>query len=998
MKYNAFISYRHADPDMFVAKEIHKGLETFKVPGRIRKKTGIKKIERVFRDQEELPIDSSLSDNINTALENAEFLIVICSPRLLESRWCLQEIRTFIKLHGRERILAVLVEGEPENAFPEEIRFNENGDPVEPLAADVRGTNHKEIKKKIASEKLRLLAALLHCSYDDLKQRHRERRIKRIMTAMAFVMALLIGFAGYYAYTAAKITENFKDKQVNQSKYLADTAISCLKEGDRMTAIRVAMEALPSENNDRPYVPKAEYALNRTLYNYHTGNDLVADRSLSVGQTVKDFYLSNDGMYVIVTDLGNKATVFNTENGDKLLEINPPVALDYTFMTLYDAIITAETHAVVAFSKSLECYDLNGEKLWGIDSEDELKKVSVCRDGSDLVVTSAKSVYIVDEKTGDIKNSVTMEDEDLYIGTMAKMAYSTDGSLVAIPLSLGSNSEKTTGSFMVYDFKAGSYNIYDTENKHVMGLNFDDNNHIIVVSDGENENRIINGTPVIEYLDLSDGGQKKWQNSYNYEVYTFSGSDLKSFIREYTDSMGEKHHDFIFSQNNLLEAINVDTGEVISTFNKSESVTALFVIKECGNVITIERNGNMTFQNTETGHESTDNATQIGLDINDAKNCNGVIATSGYMSPDVLILKYKEGRGIETINTFENDVKSCRFSKDGKLVAIQAGFENGVQLFDSDTYELKGEILPEERIDTWDMTDDGTVVLFGKDTLYKLSSADFKVSSVKTENSNFSSFAFDKEHSRFLAYRNGVFVVDYDNMKVLCDAGYDSDVVKASIGGEKGDSLLTVYKDNSIKLYDISKQDEVADLSSDEVKVYLGYGLENDIDISPDGKSAVLNCIDGTAKIIDMGSGKVIDSIPFYGSMKAFLQFSPDGKYLLTQGDDYYFRVYDVEKHEMTHYSDSQYYEIREVRYEGDHAELVSLSSIYLLNRDTWELTCYIDEGLAVSFEKDQVLSSHYETLYRFPYYDLAEMLNMAKEEVNGQELSPEKRLQLNMD
>ena len=45
---------------------------------------GKKKIERVFRDQEELPIGSDLADNIKQALAESEFLIIICSPRTPE--------------------------------------------------------------------------------------------------------------------------------------------------------------------------------------------------------------------------------------------------------------------------------------------------------------------------------------------------------------------------------------------------------------------------------------------------------------------------------------------------------------------------------------------------------------------------------------------------------------------------------------------------------------------------------------------------------------------------------------------------------------------------------------------------------------------------------------------------------------------------------------------------------------------------------------------------
>ena len=118
MKYDAFISYRHLERDMFVAKGVHKALETAKIPKRIQKETGRKKINRVFRDQEELPIGSDLGNNIDLALRESEFLIVICSPKTKESYWVMKEIDTFISLHGRENVLAVLVEGEPEDSFP----------------------------------------------------------------------------------------------------------------------------------------------------------------------------------------------------------------------------------------------------------------------------------------------------------------------------------------------------------------------------------------------------------------------------------------------------------------------------------------------------------------------------------------------------------------------------------------------------------------------------------------------------------------------------------------------------------------------------------------------------------------------------------------------------------------------------------------------------------------------------------------------------------------
>ena len=51
MKYDAFISYKHEKLDMEVAKKLHSALETYHIPKAVQKKTGMKKIERVFRDQ-----------------------------------------------------------------------------------------------------------------------------------------------------------------------------------------------------------------------------------------------------------------------------------------------------------------------------------------------------------------------------------------------------------------------------------------------------------------------------------------------------------------------------------------------------------------------------------------------------------------------------------------------------------------------------------------------------------------------------------------------------------------------------------------------------------------------------------------------------------------------------------------------------------------------------------------------------------------------------------
>ena len=127
-KYNAFISYRHTDIDKFVAENLHRLIETYIMPKSVVEKYNINdnNFRRVFRDEDELPLAANLEDPIIEALKESNFLIVICSPRLKESIWCKKEIENFIKIHGRNRILCVLVEGEPKESFPEILQYNNN--------------------------------------------------------------------------------------------------------------------------------------------------------------------------------------------------------------------------------------------------------------------------------------------------------------------------------------------------------------------------------------------------------------------------------------------------------------------------------------------------------------------------------------------------------------------------------------------------------------------------------------------------------------------------------------------------------------------------------------------------------------------------------------------------------------------------------------------------------------------------------------------------------
>ncbi|MCH5275625.1 MAG: toll/interleukin-1 receptor domain-containing protein [Lachnospiraceae bacterium] len=356
-KYDAFISYRHTDLDKFAAENIHRQLEAFRLPANIRKhKEGRTKIERVFRDKDELPLTNNLEDPIMEALQNSEYLIVICSPRLRESLWCKKEIETFIGIHGREKVLAVLIEGEPDESFPDELLFTEkeiikpDGStemekiPMEPLAADIRGKDKAAMKKAMKTELLRLLAPIFGLRYDDLRQRHRERRLKRILAASLTVGAVAFTFGLVSTVMALRIqrqkeqievqsqeiqAQNIEIQQQNmqllerQAITLSEEALRQLEEGDRYGAIATAVSALTEyEGNTMPYTAEAQYALAESLHIYDSGSYIKPKYQLKTAGIIRYMKTTADRNYLVTADTSGTYTIWDLKTGEKLVELH----------------------------------------------------------------------------------------------------------------------------------------------------------------------------------------------------------------------------------------------------------------------------------------------------------------------------------------------------------------------------------------------------------------------------------------------------------------------------------------------------------------------------------------------------------------------------------------------------------------------------------------------------------------------------------------------------
>lgn len=257
-KYWAFISYSHQD--RVWGDWLHRALETYGVPKALvgretpRGEPVPARLFPVFRDREELPTSSDLGEVIGTALRQSRYLIVICSPRAAASRWVSQEVLDYKRLGREGRILALVVDGEPNAAdgksgfapeaecFPESLKFALAKDGsldrtrrTEPIAADARPD-----KDGRENAKLKLLAGVLGVNYDDLKRRDEERRRRR----QRFIAAVSASLTLLFAALAGTALWQWRAAEAQRRAALATLSQSDFLQANQLVADGRSVEAL----------------------------------------------------------------------------------------------------------------------------------------------------------------------------------------------------------------------------------------------------------------------------------------------------------------------------------------------------------------------------------------------------------------------------------------------------------------------------------------------------------------------------------------------------------------------------------------------------------------------------------------------------------------------------------------------------------------------------------------------------------------------------------
>lgn len=388
--YLAFISYKRDDEDMAVW--LQEAVESFKLPAElIIDDPELNKYQNrhLFRDKTDMA-GGVLPDIIKQGLDSSQYLLVVCSPRVLASHWVNKEIDYFLSLDkdNYKNVIPFVIEGEPyseaNECLPESIRNIPKS--KELLAINLNDFTGED-KMQIAVVKI--LSSLLGLKFDTLWDRHRRREEKE----------------------KARRDAERKNFQILESRFLSKAAEDHLEEGEIFEAFVSALKALPvdlSDDNDRPYVAESERVLREILasrYRY--------PENYGKPRPCYQWAVSYDGSMVATKDGNNPSICLWDAQNKALIKELPGLIGRYSVFEFNPdgtkLLISSPAEGTVR----LICVDtgtiLNEINVWNpeyvILSKDEKCLLTVSRNGYSVSMWDLCSGECIDSKTIEIPSN-----------------------------------------------------------------------------------------------------------------------------------------------------------------------------------------------------------------------------------------------------------------------------------------------------------------------------------------------------------------------------------------------------------------------------------------------------------------------------------------------------------------------------------------------------------------------------------------------------------------
>lgn len=1032
-KYDFFISYKHGQRDSRVSGYLQKKLESYKIPKEIQKRCGKEKITRVFRDKEELSVTIDLTQEIEEQLKNTEYLIVMCSPQSKQSVWVNREVETFLRYRGWEYVLPVLIEGEPQDSFPEILNEREM------LAADLRGKTFAQVKRKCKREMLRLLAPALGCSYDELRQRNRAYASRRMAATAIGLAAVALGFGAYAWRQSVRIQENYWKNMESQAGLLAEKSSELLKSGDRDAALLVALEALPESeaSEEKPLIGKAQIALEEALYLYYQESVTApqAMHTLKMDHSMKTVYTLNEERDVLIScDEKNIIYIWNLVDGTLMCRYTGFHDTDENCTAVLGG---ADTRAYLCSGKQVICFDYEKQEvLWKIHVEAYREdffgywsEYTLSPEKDRLALASDDAVWIISAKSGELQDYYKLHQEDCNCG---HLVWNPNGK----ELALADDGFIGQGCVLLLDLENGQETILKTfENWRSMDIAYQSEDVLCCAwTDASNLSIGFSFDYAEYYVEELDcrSGETLWQMEEK-TVMRDTSPEIQ-FVQEERD--GERFDFTIVIIGS--EVIAIRDRELWAEFAYDSAIVGRipYGLTE----LHITQNGGIyqvAWRLRFTLNEFFDHS-ELGLD--------NVYYAEGITGNGIVLLPGSFGGGAAYVYALVQDEDYVEVENSGQASYIDYSPSSKYRIaMDYSDADYNDKIL-----NIWDM--ESGEHIYRQEFLYDSQSS----TGEKLEN-----FGFINDQYFYYSTLLQVAICDVNTLEKV--AVYDQPVGEIGyfaqinqVCGADGENPGVYFSDKAGNLYYFPVQgDGVREILTleEQKQIYAErYNAEPSrfrFAVNPTGTHVFFTC-DSTSSgereinflIWDVGQGKLcgafpmpyeygdfaisfsedgtqmlfqnkeqglqvmdledghVEAIPIQGENHQGFWFSHDKRYVFVYTYDYFLRVYDRETQKQTLNLECDAMKLNDWYFEGEN---LYISATYAMSQPV--MNCYRETEAGV-YECFSVVSnceritkgkayvrpeSTYK-LYAYPHRGLDEMISMAKEILDGRELTPIER------
>lgn len=977
-EYDAFISYRHTEPDIAIAEKLLTMLEKYRVPSSVSKKTGVKKIKRIFRDREELPTTTDLSESIMHALKNSRFLIVICSPRTPASEWVKKEIEVFKELHGADKIQALLIEGEPEESFPEALNYEESVETdeagnliskikqLELLAADIRPdelkgpkrisygiseiSDRRLLKKSIRllkTERLRCIAPMFNCKFDELYQRHLRQTMGNIIAAALSTILLFASFTGYAVYMNRQL-EVQRDEaifqkheverqklQVENERIMVEEQKELAQENERQ-AVAFSKEAEEQRREAEHQSRLAQENEKQALENLEQAKlqEALALYNESKATEQRDTVLKNQSLYLAGLSRqqqrsGNRAMALmlalealpkNISSPERPVVQEAWDALSYSVNSVgfCKAVISCPGNiqdanyspdgkiiAIRTDEKYLRlCSAENGEELarltldWG-----EFTSAQISPDGKTIVTGSKDGVIrLWDMANGNLLMVLKSSGSEIF-----DVSFSPDGSkllsseygsailwsvksgakLSALPVEnqvVGTARFSPDGRKILTDSTDNTARLWDAESgKELLCFKVQDKS-ILSVGFSPDESKIYTSFGnSVAVWDAITGKQK-----FDYDAGTFI--DSKAFSPD--------NRRFIAGLNNgMMEILDAESGKVLTkSYIRSAKVNSIEFSPGGRYMLTASNDGFVDLRNAVDGTfiKSVCNQTSAVKKASFSPDGQSIMVELWDKSVHIWNLSIDDS--VPKLIGHSGKILSLHFSPDGKSI-VTGSADGTVFVWDRAIRKITVRLIGHKgKINDARFSPDGSKVVTASEDgtvrIWDAKSGKQLQVMIKGDKYDANSAELSADGKRVISEGSlCTYILDAVSGKEISKIHSFNSADKTDIRAKfspDGKLAITVSFNDSVQVWNSETGEFLSELTGHK-------GWIEQVLFSPDGKKILTTSVDGTARIWNPYTGKELMTLEGHIKDPAAAKFSPDGKYVaIGTTYDSLLRIWDV--------------------------------------------------------------------------------------------------------